>query len=158
MGSVVDRGGPAASGRGILKQAYLAAKSGLENVYERVLALLALSMILAMGSTSAQAAKPNKPAKADRQAKKDQKGVVGTVIKVDGMNIVVKTRGKQGGEVTVTTDASTKFTMGKNKEGTIADVKEGENVVVSPATGTAESADSAGQGRQSQGRKPAKNA
>jgi hypothetical protein len=105
---------------------------------KRVLVLLALAAILALGSTSALAAKANKPAKADKQAKKDQKGVVGTVIKVDGMNIVVKTRGKQGGEVTVTTDANTQFTMGRKKEGTIADVKEGENVVVSPATGTAQ--------------------
>lgn len=125
---------------------------------KRVLALLALSMVLSLGSTSALAAKANKLSKADKQAKKDQH-VAGTVVKVDGMNIVVKTRGKQGSEVTVTTDANTTFTMGRKKDATISDVKEGENVVVSPATGTAQKVlIRPGKGDKAKGAKAAKNA
>jgi len=98
--------------------------------------LLVLSLVLGLGAGVAQAAKAAKPAKADRQAKKDARGVAGTVIKVDGTNIVVQTRGKKGGEVTITTDANTKFVVA-GKDGTIADVKTGANVVASPMNGTA---------------------
>lgn len=103
---------------------------------KRFTVLLVLSLVLGLGAGVAQAAKAAKPAKADRQAKKDAKGVMGTVIKVDGMNIVVQTRGKKGGEVTITTDANTKFDVA-GKAGTIDDVKSGANVVASPANGTA---------------------
>jgi hypothetical protein len=107
---------------------------------KRVTALLVLSLVLGVGAGVAQAAKADKaakPAKADKQAKRDAKGVAGRVIKVNGTDIVVQTRGKKGGEVTIATDANTKFQV-DGKEGTIDDVKAGENVVVSPMNGTAQ--------------------
>jgi hypothetical protein len=104
---------------------------------KRFTSLLVLSLVLTLGATVANAAKVAKPANADKAAKKDAKGVIGTVVKVDGTNIVVQTRGKKGAEVTIATDAGTKFDV-SGKPGTIDDVKAGVNVVASPATGTAQ--------------------
>jgi hypothetical protein len=110
---------------------------GRRNAMKRIATTFVLTLILSLVAAQAQAGKNAKPAKADRAAKKDQKGVVGTVLKVDGSNIVVQGKGKNAGEVTIATDASTKFQV-KGKEGTIADVKAGAVVVASPATGTAQ--------------------
>lgn len=123
--------------------------------------LVVLSLVLGLGAGVAQAAKAAKPAKADKQAKKDAKGVVGTVLKVDGTNIVVQTRGKNGSEVTITTDANTKFSVA-GKDGTIADVKTGANVMATPTNGTATKVtikDANGKkAGKAKGAKPAKNA
>jgi hypothetical protein len=104
---------------------------------KRLTAMLALALALSLTAGVAHAAKLNKAANPNKAAKKAQKRVAGTVLKIDGMNIVVQTRGKNGGEVTVTTDASTKFQV-DGKEGTLSDVKAGVNIVASPSDGTAQ--------------------
>jgi hypothetical protein len=66
-------------------------------------------------------------------------GLMGTVVKVDGTNLVVKqmARGQtEAKEVTVATDDKTKVTL-DGKEAKLADLKEGLRVMVSPAEGTA---------------------
>ena len=125
---------------------------------KRFTTLLALALILAFGTTAyaAKANKANKPTKADRAAKKAEKGVTGTVLKVDGTNIVVQTKGKQGGEVTIATDANTKFTV-NGKDATIADVKAGESVTASPAGATAQKVTIKEPRQKGKGAKPAKN-
>jgi hypothetical protein len=63
--------------------------------------------------------------------------VVGTVLKTDGSNLVVQTRGKNAGEVTVVTDANTKFEL-KGNAAALKDIKPGMQVVITPVTGTAQ--------------------
>jgi hypothetical protein len=104
---------------------------------KRFKTLLVLSLVLTLGAAVANAAKGAKPANPNKAAKKDAKGVMGTVVKVDGANIVVQPRGKKAAEVTIATDASTKFDV-NGKPGTIDDVKAGANVQATPATGTAQ--------------------
>lgn len=71
------------------------------------------------------------------------KGLDGTVVKVDGTNVVVKTgRGDAAKEVTVATDDKTKVLLlqgmtGEAKAGTLADLKADVRVTVIPETGTA---------------------
>jgi hypothetical protein len=102
---------------------------------KRFWSVLALALVIALGAGSAFAAgkgnKPNKPNKADKQ---QHKGVAGTVTKIDGTSIIVQTRGKNGAEVTITTDDKTKF-EGVNA---IADIKPGMRVMATPDTGTAQ--------------------
>jgi hypothetical protein len=57
----------------------------------------------------------------------------GTVVKVDGANVVVKAGGN---EVTVVTDDKTVVTL-DGKEAKVADLKADMHVVVTPAEGTA---------------------
>lgn len=103
---------------------------------KRLTTLLALALAFSLTAGVAHAAKL-KAANPNKAAKKAEKRVAGTVLKIDGMNIVVQTRGKNGGEVTVTTDASTKFQIG-GKEGALSDVKAGLNIVATPSDGTAQ--------------------
>lgn len=58
----------------------------------------------------------------------------GAVVKVDGLNLVVNNKVK--GEVTVVTDKDTAITLDGAKA-TLADLKAGMKVRVSPAEGTA---------------------
>lgn len=69
--------------------------------------------------------------------KKEPTAVVGTVVKVDGAKIILQTRGKSAGELTVLTDAKTQFEH-KGKPAAITDIKPGHEVVVTPPTGTAQ--------------------
>jgi hypothetical protein len=102
---------------------------------KRFWSVLALALVIALGAGSAFAAgkgnKPNKPNKADKQ---QHKGVAGTVTKIDGTSIIVQTRGKNGAEVTITTDDKTKF-EGVNA---VTDIKPGMRVMATPDTGTAQ--------------------
>jgi hypothetical protein len=99
---------------------------------KRFWSVLALALVIALGTGSAFAAgKGNKPNKADKQ---QHKGVAGTVTKIDGTSIIVQTRGKNGAEVTITTDDKTKF-EGVNA---ITDIKPGMRVMATPDTGTAQ--------------------
>jgi hypothetical protein len=70
-------------------------------------------------------------------AEKKVLDVVGTVLKTDGPNLVVQTRGKNASEVTVVTDANTKFEL-KGNAAALKDIKPGMQVVVTPNTGTAQ--------------------
>lgn len=88
---------------------------------------LALSAGIAVGKDPVSPPKPPKP----------PKPLVGTVVKIDGLKLIVHTRGKQSGEVPVTTDAKTQF-MVKAKPATLADIKLGHEVVVIPPTGVAQ--------------------
>jgi len=105
----------------------------------RVATVLALGLVLAVGASSAEAAKPDRAAKraakADRAGKgKKANAVAGTVLKVENNMITIQGRGKNAAESLVQTDDKTKF------EGvaSIADVKPGMRVIVTPSTGTAE--------------------
>ncbi len=71
--------------------------------------------------------------------KPSHNGLRGKIVKIDGTNIVVKTRGhgdNEGKEVTVATDANTTFTL-DGKDAKLADLKADMFVRVTPATGTA---------------------
>jgi hypothetical protein len=96
-------------------------------MWTKLFAVLAIVMMV----SAVQAADPAKPKKA--------KGLRGTVIKVDGTNLVINSakKGEDKKEVTVATDAKTVVTI-EGKEGKLADLHEGQRVVVTPDTGTAE--------------------
>src|SRR4051812_43350699 len=99
---------------------------------KRLFTVLALGLVLAIGATSAQAAKGDKAAKkADKAGKRNS--AMGTVLKVDNGTITIQGRGKNAAETTITTDANTKF------EGvaSAADIKPGMHVIATPSTGTA---------------------
>jgi len=72
---------------------------------------------------------------ADKPAKEGKKpmGVMGEVVAVDGTNLKIKTK---DGEVTVATDANTAVSI-EGAAGKLADLKAGQKVRISPATGTA---------------------
>jgi hypothetical protein len=100
------------------------------------MSVMVLAMVVGLGAGVAEAGKGNKGARPDRAAKRAEtkNGIAGLVGKVDGNTIMVQMRGKKAGEVSVTTDANTKF------EG-VADIKaikEGMRVVATPTTGTAQ--------------------
>jgi hypothetical protein len=78
-------------------------------------------------------------AKKPADGTKPDKGVKGQIVSVsaDGTNIVVKTAGKKGTEMTITTDTKTKVTI-DGVEGKLSDLKADEYVMVSPSVGTAE--------------------
>jgi hypothetical protein len=100
--------------------------------------VLALGLVFAVGATSAEAAKPDKAAKqaakADKAGKRNKDAVAGTVLKIENNTITLQGRGKNGAESVVQTDDKTKF------EGvaSLADIKPGMRVMVTPNTGTAE--------------------
>jgi ribosomal protein L21E len=66
------------------------------------------------------------------------KGLNGTVVKVDGKNVIVKVRqqGAEAKEVTVATDENTKVFVGE-KAAKLEDLKADMRVTVLPETGTA---------------------
>src|SRR4051794_34650027 len=131
---------------------------------KRFATLLAIGLALSIGATAAHAAAKNPDKAAAKAAKKGDgaKGLTGTVSKVDGNNIVIQTRGKAAAEVTITTDANTKF------EGTatsLADIKPGMHVSAAAGNGTASKVTvgagrekgAAKAGNKKAGAKPAKN-
>ena len=74
------------------------------------------------------------PPPADKKAdEKKAKNLRGEVVKVDGNKITIKTKDK---EVVVVTDDKTQVTI-EGTAGKLADLKVGQNVVVTPAEGTA---------------------
>ena len=107
-----------------------------ETTVKRMTSVMVLTLVIGLGAGVAEAGKGNKGARPDRAAKRAEAkdGIVGVVGKVDGNTIMVQVRGKQAGEVSVTTDANTKF------EGVtdIKEIKEGMRVVATPTTGTAQ--------------------
>jgi hypothetical protein len=89
-----------------------------------------------------KAAKSDKTAKTDKTAKADAakkpKALKGKVVKVDGDKLVLATGNKkEPKEVTVTADADTKV-MIEGKAAKLADLKEGQQVTITPAEGTAQ--------------------
>lgn len=68
--------------------------------------------------------------------RRPENAIFGTVVKVDGTNLIIKTGGKDGKEVTVATDANTKVTIDGN-DAKLADLKPGNRVVVTPKEGVA---------------------
>jgi len=72
-------------------------------------------------------------------ATRPARGLRGTIVKVDGTNVVVKTMARGGAEskeVTVATDDKTAVTI-EGKEAKVADLKAGLLVNVTPTEGTA---------------------
>jgi hypothetical protein len=97
--------------------------------------MLVVALVVSLGAGMAEAGKANKGAKpAGKGGKAAHDGVVGMVEKVDGSTIMLQTRGKNAGEVSVVTDANTKF------EGVtdLSQVKAGMRVVATPTSGTAQ--------------------
>jgi hypothetical protein len=90
--------------------------------------VLVLSLV---GVAEAKAAKGEKKAK--------HEGVAGKLVSVSDGTLTISHGGKKAGakEVTVKTDASTKVTIDGVSGKAVSDLKPGEKVVVSPATGTA---------------------
>jgi outer membrane lipoprotein-sorting protein len=90
--------------------------------------MLAGVMVLGLVSIVTAANITTKPA---------HKGLRGKIVKVDGVNVTVKTgRGETAKEVVVATDDKTVVTVDE-KAATVADLKEGMYVKVTPAEGTA---------------------
>jgi len=99
----------------------------------RLTTLIALALCLALSAGVAQAKAKGAPATPKDDAKKEKENtVVGTVLKVDGTNITIKTRGKNAGEVVIATDAKTEFQF-NGKTATIEKIKPGQELVVTPA-------------------------
>jgi hypothetical protein len=97
--------------------------------WTKLFAVLAIVMMVSAAVHAADEAKPAKKPKALR----------GTVIKVDGTNLVINSakKGEDKKEVTIATDAKTVVTI-EGKEGKLADLHEGQKVAITPDTGTAE--------------------
>lgn len=68
--------------------------------------------------------------------RRPQNAIFGTVVKVDGDKLIIKTGGEDGKEVTVATDANTKVTI-DDKDAKLADLKPGNRVMVTPKDGVA---------------------
>jgi hypothetical protein len=92
---------------------------------------IALMMLLCGGMTFGKAKGSNPPK--DDTKKKDQNMLVGTVLKVDGTTITIKTRGKNSGELTITTDSKTEFQF-NGKATTLEKIKPGQEAVVTLGT------------------------
>jgi hypothetical protein len=104
---------------------------------KRFATMVALGLVLAVGAGSAQAAKPAKGDKEARKAARQEKrggAAMGVVLKVGENQITLQGRGKQAAETVVTVDGNTKY------EGvaSLADIKPGMRVMVTPGTGTAQ--------------------
>lgn len=100
--------------------------------------IAALALVAMVGAFNARAADPaptpapTKPAKPAKKA-----GLKGSVVKVDGSNLVISAGKKtEAKEVTVATDDKTIITI-EGKPGKLADLKPGQKVVITPETGTA---------------------
>jgi hypothetical protein len=100
--------------------------------------ILALTLTITLATASAQAKPKGATPPKDATEKKDKvANIVGTVLKTDGPKIVLQTHGKQAAEVTVVTDANTHYEL--NGAVTALDkIKPGMQLVVTPATGTAQ--------------------
>src|SRR5882672_3595175 len=96
----------------------------------RPTSLLSFALIIALSATLTQA-KPKDGTPPKDDAKKDTT-LVGAVLKIDGANITIKTRGKNSGEVVIATDAKTEFSL-NGKTATIEKIKPGQELVVTPA-------------------------
>jgi hypothetical protein len=94
---------------------------------KRLSALLAICIALSAASAHAAAPTGKKPA---------SDILVGTVLKVDGTNIVIQTHGKDAGEKTIPTDPKTVFEI-EGVAANLAKIKPGMEVAVSPKTGIA---------------------
>ena len=100
---------------------------------KRFVSIIALALVIGLVAGNAEA-KGAKGAKGDKAGKKA--AVHGTVTKVDGLSIVVQTKGKKGAEVTIVTDTSTDIKVNGAK-GALTDIKPGMKITATPNTGTA---------------------
>lgn len=88
--------------------------------------LLAMGVVLGMAAMALCQDRPERP-----------RGVFGTLVKVDGKNLVISTgRGDQAKEVTVATDEKTEFVVDA-EPGKLADLKPEMRIMVTPEMGTA---------------------
>lgn len=96
-------------------------------IMNRLIALLSVVLTLSFLSGIGFAKPKDGTAPPKDDAKKNM--LVGTVLKLDGTSIVIKTRGKNAGEVTVVTDSKTEFQF-NGKATTIEKIKPGQEAVV----------------------------
>jgi hypothetical protein len=101
----------------------------------RLIALLSVVLMLAIFPGVSHAKAKGDASTPKDGTKKKENMLVGTVLKVDGNSIVVKTRGKNAGEVTVVTDSKTEFLF-NGKSSTIEKIKPGQEAVVMLGTGS----------------------
>jgi hypothetical protein len=100
------------------------------------MALLAIAAMTSAMRAMAADDKPAKPGKTEKAAKKA--GIKGTIVKVDGMKLIVSTGKKtEAKEVTIETTDKTVVTV-EGQAAKLADLKPGQKVVISPDTGAAE--------------------
>src|SRR5947207_1320494 len=98
-----------------------------------------LVTVLSMGliGTFASAKTPPTPEEiAKKAAEEAAKPIVGTVVKIDGTNIVIQTHGKEAREFAVATDAKTQFEL-NDAPAALDKVKPGYEVAITPKTGIA---------------------
>jgi hypothetical protein len=98
--------------------------------YGLLLALTALTFAATAAPKGAEPPKPQKPAKVPTDR-------VGVVLKVEPAQLTVKTYGKVSSELVIPLDAKTQVQVEGNPA-TVAEIKPGMEVVVSPASGTAQ--------------------
>lgn len=98
-------------------------------VWSKFMAVLAVVAV----AGAVEAAEPAKPAKPAKPA-----DLRGEIVKVDGKTITIKTSAKRGEqkEVSATLDDKTAIVDEDEKALTLADLKVGQKVRVSPETGT----------------------
>ncbi|HSI34054.1 MAG: hypothetical protein ACAI43_02335 [Phycisphaerae bacterium] len=121
---------------------------------KRLMTIAAVVLAFGLMAGNAEAAKGDKAAK---KAGGKGAGVAGTVVKVDGNNVVLSAKGKAAGEVIVATDASTEVLVNGAK-GALADIKPGMKVQASPAVGTAKTVTAGAGGKGDKAAKKAKKA
>jgi len=90
-----------------------------------------LAVCIGLSATFALA-KPGGPP----SAKKQNEPIVGTVLKIDGTNIVIQTHGKDAGEKTIPTDPKTVFEL-NGSASSLDKIKAGMEVAATPKTGIA---------------------
>jgi RNase P/RNase MRP subunit p29 len=98
--------------------------------------LLVVGVVLSLAGIALSEAPKEAPK--DRPAR--PRGLFGTLVKVDGTNLVIKTRARgseEAKEVTVATNDKTEFVV-DGEAGKLADLKAEMRVYVTPETGTAE--------------------
>jgi hypothetical protein len=97
-------------------------------------ALLALCVALSLVAVAH--AKPKVPPTPEEIQKKQNQPIIGTVLKIDGTNIIIQTHGKGAGEATIPTDTRTVIEL-NGTASNLTKIKPGMEIAAQPRTGIA---------------------
>lgn len=93
---------------------------------------LTLGLLAPLATAKPKGVPPTK----EELEKKANAPIVGTVLKVEGTNITIQTRGKNAGEVTIPTDSKTQFEF-EDAPFTLDKIKPGMELAAVPPKGIA---------------------